>query len=72
MENISGTVLGLTGLLALAVLMLPVAGRVNFPYTVLLAAVGVLLGVIVLWVDPQGLWIVGDFLEAVHGFEITS
>lgn len=72
MENISDTVLGLTGLLALAVLMLPVAGRVNFPYTVLLAAVGVLLGVVVLLVDPRNLGIVGDFLGALHGFEITS
>ena len=33
MEHISDTVLGLTGLLALAVLLLPVAGRLNFPYT---------------------------------------
>ncbi len=33
MEHISDTVLGGTGLLALAVLMLPVAGRMNFPYT---------------------------------------
>ena len=72
MEHISDTVLGLTGLLALAVLMLPVAGRVNFPYTVLLAAVGVLLGVVVLLVDPRNLGIVGDFLAALHGFEITS
>ncbi len=72
MEHISDTVLGLTGLLALAVLMLPVAGRMNFPYTVLLAAAGVLLGIVVLLVDPRNLGIVGDFLAALHGFEITS
>ena len=37
-------VLGITGLLALAVLVLPLASRLKFPFTVMLAAVGVLIG----------------------------
>ncbi len=72
MEQIWATVLGLTGLLAVAVLILPAAGRLNVPYTVLLAVFGCLLGVIGLIVDPGQLGILGDFLEALHGFEITS
>ena len=72
MEHIWATVLGLTGLLAVAVLILPAAGRLNVPYTVLLAVFGCLLGVIGLNVDPGHLGILGDFLEALHGFEITS
>ena len=38
------TVLGLASLLALAVLMVPVARRLAFPFTVLLALVGSGLG----------------------------
>jgi len=67
------TVLGLIGLLALAVLMLPIARRMHFPYTVLLAAVGVLLGVIAGHLgDSRSLGIGSDFLHAIRGLEITS
>jgi CPA1 family monovalent cation:H+ antiporter len=67
------TVLGLAGLLALAVVMLPVARRVNFPYTVLLAAVGVLLGVVAgLMGESRGAGIASDFIHSVQSFGITS
>ncbi|MFQ5955345.1 MAG: cation:proton antiporter, partial [Kiloniellales bacterium] len=72
MEHIWATVLGLTGLLAVAVLILPAAGRLNMPYTVLLAVFGCVLGFVGLNVEPRQLGIVGDFLEALRGFEITS
>ncbi len=67
------TVLGLAGLLGLAVLMLPAAQRLNFPYTVLLAAVGLLLGIALeLTGELQLGGPLGDFLAALENFEITS
>ena len=70
-------VLGLTGLLAITSLMLPVARRLNFPYTVLLAAVGIVFGFIVegfAQVDRQSWFgIPFDFFAgALGGFDITS
>ena len=47
MESVLLDVLGLTSLLTLAVLMLPVARRLNFPYTIFLALIGIGLGLIV-------------------------
>ena len=41
-------VLGLIGLLGLASLLLPVAKRINIPFTVLLAAAGCAIGAIVM------------------------
>jgi CPA1 family monovalent cation:H+ antiporter len=74
-HHIWATVLGLIGLLGLAVAMVPVAGRLNFPYTVLLAVVGIALGALG-YVDLSGLGPtlgpLGDFLAAAHGFSITS
>ena len=75
MQHIWATVLGLIGLLGLAVAMVPVAARLNFPYTVLLAVVGILLGLLG-YVDLSALGPalspLGDFLAAAHGFSITS
>ncbi len=67
------SMLGLMGLLALAVLMLPAARRADFPYTVLLAGAGMALGFL-----QQGalhlelLAPLGDFLTALSNFKITS
>lgn len=69
--HISETVLGLTGLLAIAVLLLPVARRLNFPYTVLLAAVGCIFG-LALEVSQSLPGFIGDFLQAVERMEITA
>ena len=66
-------ILGLAGLLTIASFLLPLANRLKFPYTVLLAAAGSILGVIVLTVgDVHGLWVLGDFLHALDQFDITS
>ena len=66
-------VLGLTGLLAITSLMLPVARRINFPYTVLLAAMGIVFGfAVTLLKGVEGLWILGDFVTALDGLNITS
>ena len=72
MEHIWITVFGLVGLLGLASLMLPLANRLNIPHTVLLAAVGCILGIIGMEADFDKLGIFGDFLSGVRGIEITS
>lgn len=71
MEPIWVTVLVITGLLALAVLVLPAARRLNFPYTVLLALVGCALAGLQFARLPD-MGILTDFLGALSGFEITS
>ena len=77
MEHTLIIVLGLSGLLAITSLLLPVAQRINFPYTVLLAAVGIVFGFVVEYlakVDRQ--WWFGIpfdfFADALGGFDITS
>ncbi|MDX1301249.1 cation:proton antiporter [Photobacterium sp.] len=66
-------VLGLVGLLTIASLLLPIANRINFPYTVLLAAAGSLLGGIVLAMSGvQAPGILGDFLASLEALDITS
>ncbi len=66
-------ILGLAGLLTIASLLQPVAIRLNFPYTVLLAAAGIVLGVVVLFMkDVERFWMIGDFLLSLESFRITS
>ncbi len=66
-------ILGLMVLMAVAVLMVPVANRLNLPHTVALAVVGGVIGVLALMFgDTKGLGIVGDFITAMRGFSITS
>lgn len=66
-------VLGLVGLLTIASLLLPLANRINFPYTVLLALAGTLLGVLVmLWGGQVRGGLLGDFLNALETLNITS
>lgn len=66
-------VLGLIGLLTLASLLLPLANRIRFPYSALLAAAGGLLGALLLGVGgspPHGP--LGEFLRALDTLDITS
>lgn len=70
--GIWSTVLGLTGLLMLAVLMLPAARRVDFPYTVLLAGVGVAIGLLDVLVAHVDVPLLSDFLAALRSIEITA
>jgi monovalent cation:H+ antiporter, CPA1 family len=66
-------VLGLSGLLGLAVLMYPASHRLNIPYTVLLAITGCLLGYFAEWgVDLRHLGIVHDFLASLNSASISS
>lgn len=64
-------VFGLAGLLTLVCFMPPLAGRIKLPYSVLLAIVGCVLGILV---HVQG-WaprVVADFLDSLDHFEISS
>ncbi|MFT6097855.1 MAG: CPA1 family monovalent cation:H+ antiporter [Arenicella sp.] len=66
-------VLGVTGLLALAVLVVPLAARLKIPFTVMLAAVGVLIGLgseLILTVPSLGF--LHEFIQALNSLEITS
>lgn len=66
-------VLGLFVLLFISSLLVPVARRLKFPFTVMLAAVGVILGVMVLLIpDKSSGGIAGDFLYAIENLNITS
>lgn len=64
-------VFGVGGLLAIAVLVLPLARRTGLPYTVLLAAVGIVLGFLVDAVAGHET-VVGEFFAAVDALDITS
>lgn len=64
-------VFGTAGLLTLVCFMPPLAGRLKLPYSVLLAIVGCLLGIIVHVHGWAPSWI-GDFLDSLERFEISS
>jgi monovalent cation:H+ antiporter, CPA1 family len=66
-------VLGVSGLLGLAVLMYPASHRLKIPYTVLLAITGCLLGYFAEWgMDLQHFRIVHDFLGSLNSLSISS
>lgn len=66
-------VFGITGLLALAVLVVPLAARLKIPFTVMLAAVGVLIGLgsEMILLAPE-LGFLHEFILALNSLEITS
>lgn len=64
-------VFGLAGLLALVSFMPPLAGRLRLPYSILLAIVGFILGVII-HVHGWAPGVVGDFLDTLQHFEVSS
>ncbi|MBV6274024.1 cation:proton antiporter [Alcaligenaceae bacterium CGII-47] len=64
-------VFGLAGLLALVSFMPPLAGRLRLPYSILLAIVGFILGVII-HVHGWAPGVVADFLDTLQRFEVSS
>ena len=72
MQHIWLQVLGFTGLLGVAALLLPVANRLRFPHTVLLAGVGCGLGLLVNSVHSDGHNIALDFMHALASMKISS
>ncbi|MDF1719709.1 MAG: cation:proton antiporter [Minwuia sp.] len=71
-EGIWTTVLGLFGLMTIAVLMLPLARKIRFPYTVLLAAVGIGLGLLSELTGAMHLGVISDLFHSFESLEITS
>jgi len=66
-------VFGLSVLLALTALMLPVANRGNLPFTVLLAAIGILMGLVVQLLHAAEIpGPIGDLLHTFSSFRLTS
>ncbi|MEM7709020.1 MAG: cation:proton antiporter [Pseudomonadota bacterium] len=73
MEHVWLTVLGLSGLLTLAVLVWPLAARLSFPYTVMLAAIGCAIGYLEHSLGQgMNIGIFSDMLDALHALDITS
>jgi CPA1 family monovalent cation:H+ antiporter len=68
---IGSLVFGLAGLLALVSFMPPLAGRLRLPYSVLLAIVGFLLGIII-HVHGWAPRVMGDFLDSLQHFQVSS
>jgi len=67
------SVLGLIFILTIAVLLLPVAKRVNFPHTVLLAIVGIALGAVIEFAGTRlSIGFIGDLVRSLSGFHITA
>lgn len=69
--QIGHLVFGLAGLLALVSFMPPVAGRLRLPYSVLLAIVGFVLG-LVIHVHGWAPLVMSDFLDSLQHFEVSS
>src|ERR1700754_3820381 len=64
-------VFGLAALLTLVCFMPPLAGRLKLPYSVLLAIVGCLLGIVIHihgWAPP----VLSGMLDSLERFEISS
>lgn len=64
-------VFGLAGLLALVSFMPSIAGRLRLPYSVLLAIVGFVLGLII-HVHSWAPLVMSDFLDSLQNFEVSS
>src|SRR5690606_9232539 len=64
-------VFGLAGLLALVSFMPSIAGRLRLPYSVLLAIVGFVLGLIT-HVQSWAPLVMSDFLDSLQNFEVSS
>jgi CPA1 family monovalent cation:H+ antiporter len=71
-DGVSITVLGLFGLLTIAVLMLPVSRPIRIPYTVFLAAIGIMLGLSLDLVQDHELGIISDLFRAFGSFALSS
>ena len=73
MHDISLTVLGFMGILAFAVLMVPAAKKLSFPYTVLLALAGLLLGISNQSIQNSfNSGPIFDFVQALNSMQINS
>lgn len=73
MHDITMAVFGVTGLLALVTLLVPLAARANVAFSLVLALAGISLGLAAETVDRLALGgPVGDFLSTVASFDLSS
>lgn len=66
------TVLAITSLLGLVSFLLPLAERLATPYTVLLALVGIAIGVVISVPSLQPAGAVGDIVGTLHDFGLSA
>ena len=71
-DGIWVTILGLFGLITIAALILPLSKVYRMPHTVLLALVGILLGLVTSVVHGTHLGPVSDLFHSFESFELTS
>ncbi len=73
MAGVVVNVFGIVGLLTLVGFLPALARRINLPYTVLLAVVGLSLGALIVATrNVEGMGPLGDFLHALRGFAIPA
>ena len=73
-EGVWLTVLGLFGLMTISVLVLPLSRKIKMPYTVLLALLGIIIGLADNWlgISQSNTGIVSEFFSSFDSFELTS
>ncbi len=71
-EGVWSTVLGLFGLITIAVLILPLSRKIKIPYTVLLALVGIILGLLNLVLGDSNFGIISHLFQGFKSFGLTS
>ncbi len=71
MQDVALVVFGVAALLGLVSLLLPLANRLSVPFTVVLAVVGVALGILMSLDLPLG-GPVGDFINALESMRLSS
>ncbi|WP_373491757.1 cation:proton antiporter [Parasphingorhabdus sp.] len=71
-EGVWLTILGLFGLLTIAVIMLPISRPARIPYTVFLAIIGILLGFGLGFLQARNFGIISDLFHAFGSFALTS
>lgn len=73
MHDVAMAVFGVTGLLALVTLLVPIAARANLAFSLILAVAGIALGVIAEAVTALGIGgPAGDFLATIARFDLSS
>ena len=73
-EGVWLTVLGLFGLMTISVLVLPLSRKIKMPYTLLLALLGIIIGLADNWlgISQSDTGIVSEFFSSFDSFELTS
>lgn len=71
-EGVWTSILGFFGLLTVAALLLPIARRLRFPHTVLLAIAGIVIGVLINLCSGLKLGPISEIAHAFDAFSVTS